>query len=359
MTEQIKIIDRYLGRCTLQGFFLVLFILVVLFSFMELLIQINDIGKGSFRLPDAFAYVALTTPKRMADLMPLAALLGSIAALGLLADHQELTAMQAAGVSVQRIAFSVLATSVLLMLATLFMAEFIAPPLDQSARIRRYQAIYGKTAVMAKLGFWVRHGMAFVHVGRSVGQGRAADLEVYELDEKGRLHRFIAAREAVIEGRSDWKLSGIHAKLFEEERVVVVPMDEYVLRDFLSPVQVSVLELPPETLSLSDLWGYIRSLDARGENSEAYALAFWQKACLPLTTSIMVLVSLTFVFGSTRIRNASQRIFAGMLTGVVFYLANQIFGHIGLIFDIPALVTTLAPVSAILILAIKLLRRAF
>jgi lipopolysaccharide export system permease protein len=72
-----------------------------------------------------------------------------------------------------------------------------------------------------------------------------------------------------------------------------------------------------------------------------------------------VLFSLTFIFGSTRIRNASQRIFVGMLVGVVFYLTNQILGHLGLILDLPPLLTTLAPVSVLLLVAIKLLRKAF
>ncbi|CAG0952946.1 partial Lipopolysaccharide export system permease protein LptG, partial [Gammaproteobacteria bacterium] len=108
-----------------------------------------------------------------------------------------------------------------------------------------------------------------------------------------------------------------------------------------------------------DLLSYIRSLEERAQNSKAYALAFWQKVCLPVTTGIMVLLSLTFIFGSTRTRNASQRIFLGMLTGVVFHLANQIFGHLGLILNIPPILTTLLPVGLVLIIALRLLRRAF
>ncbi len=359
MRDQIKIIDRYLGRSTIQGFLLVLFVLLVLFSFMELLIQINDVGKGNYQLPDAFVYVALTIPKRMTDLMPLAALLGSIVALGLLADHQELTALQAAGVSVQRIAFSVLGTSVALMLAAIIIAEFISPPLDQSARISRSRAIYGKPVMLSKEGFWVRHGQSFVRVGRTLSAERAANVEVYELDDAGRLHQFISAKNAVIEGQNNWRLADIEAKVFEGDTVVAAPLKEYWLRGFLTPSQVAVLELPADSLSLSDLWGYIRSLNQRRENSAAYTLAFWQKVCLPVTTSVMVLLSLTFIFGSTRIRNAAQRIFAGVFTGVVFYLINQILGHLSLIFNIPPLLTTLAPVAVVLVIALKLLRRAF
>jgi len=120
-----------------------------------------------------------------------------------------------------------------------------------------------------------------------------------------------------------------------------------------------VLELPPDSLSLSDLQGYIQVLQERKQNARSYALAFWQKICLPVTTGAMVLLSLTFIFGSTRKRNASQRIFFGMLVGVVFYLSNQIVGNLGLVFDLPPLFTTLAPVSVILVVALRLLRKAF
>ncbi|MDO8942493.1 MAG: LptF/LptG family permease, partial [Desulfobacterales bacterium] len=72
--DSVKIIDRYLGRNTIQGVLLVLSVLVVLFSLIELLVQLNDVGKGDFRVADAFGFVALTTPKRVVDLMPLAAL---------------------------------------------------------------------------------------------------------------------------------------------------------------------------------------------------------------------------------------------------------------------------------------------
>jgi lipopolysaccharide export system permease protein len=360
MSEPLKIIDRYLGRNTLQGFLLVLSLLVVIFSFLELLIQINDLGKGQYRLPDAFLYVALTIPKRCVDLMPVAALLGSIVALGLMADHQELTAMQAAGVSVQRIAFSVLGTSVVIMLSALIMAEFVAPPLDQSARFMRSRAIYDKPVIMQKEGFWVRHGQAFVHVGRSFSGGAgAADIEIYELDDSGRLRRFIAAKQASIQDGQDWLLTEIQAKVFDGPTVSEHPMDHYRLTSFLTAGQVFILQLPPDSLSLSDLWGFIRSLNQRSENSKAYALAFWQKVCLPATTGVMVLLSLTFIFGSTRIRNASQRIFIGMLVGVVFFLSNQIVGHLGQILDLPPLFTTLAPVSVILLVALRLLRKAF
>ncbi len=357
--EQVKVVDRYLGRSTLMGFLLVLSVLVVLFSLIEILVQLNDVGKGDFRIADAFIHVGLTLPKRAADLIPLAALLGSILALGLLADHQELTAMQAAGMSVQRIAVSVLATSVLIMMLVFLVSEFIAPPLEQEARFRRSKAIYGKEVMMTKTGFWARYGSMLVYVGRIQADRRAHDIEVYRLDPAGRLDQFLYAPLAEIEAGNDWRLPEALSRTFRGEAVTVERLADYRLPAFLSPGQVSVLQLPAESLSLSELWSYIRTLQERGQNVKSYALAFWQKIFLPATTGAMVLLSLSFVFGSTRMRSAGQRVFAGVVTAVAFQLSTQLIGHLGLLYDIPPLVTTLLPVAVILALALQLLRRSF
>ncbi|MCK5656506.1 MAG: LptF/LptG family permease, partial [Deltaproteobacteria bacterium] len=106
----MKTLDRYIGVSFIQGFLLVIFILVSLFSFLEFVVQLDDIGKGNYQLLDAFAYIGLTIPRRVLDMVPMAALLGSIIALGMLADKGELIVMRASGLSVQRICFSVLAT---------------------------------------------------------------------------------------------------------------------------------------------------------------------------------------------------------------------------------------------------------
>jgi lipopolysaccharide export system permease protein len=359
MSDPFSIIDRYLGRNTIQGFLLVLSLLAVLFSFFELLVQLDYVGKGTYRLPDAFTFVALTIPKRLSDLMPMAALLGGILALGLLADHQELTAMQAGGVSVQRISLAVLSTSILLMLGAVVVSEFIAPPLDQYARTQRFQTIYGNNIMLTRYGFWARHGRLFVHVGQAFAGGNACDVEVFEFDEKGLLTQFITAKQGLIQNGKDWILEDAETTVFDEEVITQKTVPEYRIEDFLSPSQVAVLELSPDSLSLSDLYTYIWVLERRGQGADRYALAFWQKICLPVTIGIMELLSLTFIFGSTRMRNAWQRMFAGMLAGSFIYLLNQIFGQLSLVLHLPPLLMTLLPSGAILLVALRLLRRAF
>jgi len=144
----MKTLDRYIGSRFIWGFLLVMLILVFLFSFLELVVQLDDVGKGNYQVLDCFLFVALTLPTRILDLVSLSALLGSILALGMLADRGELVAMRAAGLSVGRICVSVLAAGGLLMMLTGIVAEFVAPPLEQQARTRRSLAISGSPTML-------------------------------------------------------------------------------------------------------------------------------------------------------------------------------------------------------------------
>ena len=116
----MKKLDLYIGSSILWSLALVVTILVVIFSFLEFVSQLDDVGKGNYQLKDVLLFIGLTLPRRILDMMPISTLLGSIVALGLLADHGELLAMQAGGMSVRRICWSVFALGTLLILVGTF-----------------------------------------------------------------------------------------------------------------------------------------------------------------------------------------------------------------------------------------------
>jgi lipopolysaccharide export system permease protein len=336
--------------------------LVALFSFFELVAQLGDVGKGNYRVNDAFIFVGLTLPRRVLDLMPISTLLGSIVALGLMADHGELLAMQSGGMSVQRICGSVLAAGMLLILATGMLAEIVVPPLEQQARTLRSRALSRNPAdggiMLTKQGFWARRGLAFIHVNKMLYGGLAADLDIFECDEHGRLRSYMYAREAKIQANRQWVLKDIIQKTFSEQGITTRNSAALILDSFLSADQVNILEIPPDSLSSSDLLQYIGALRASGQNTDRYALALWRKASVPLTTGAMVLLSLPFIFGSIRRITAGKRIVVGALIAMALYFADQISMHLGIILNLNPLITALIPVVLITGVALWKLRRA-
>ncbi|MBI2015435.1 MAG: LptF/LptG family permease, partial [Candidatus Rokubacteria bacterium] len=78
-----------MGLSVARSYLLVLMILLTLFSVLALIEELEDLGKGRYRLGDIVAFIALTMPRRALDLSPVAALLGSVVALGGLASAGE------------------------------------------------------------------------------------------------------------------------------------------------------------------------------------------------------------------------------------------------------------------------------
>jgi len=355
---QMKTIDRYIGSSLLRSFGLVVIILVVLFSFLELLSQLNDVGKGNYLVEDVFLFIGLTLPRRMLDLMPISTLLGSVVALGLLADHGELLAMQAGGISVQRICWSMFASGTILIMFTALLADMVVPPLDQLARKKRAHAISGPDFTLTKQGFWSRRDSTYIHVGKTHSGGVATDLDIFEADEKGRLKTYTHAREANIHNNDQWVLKGITQKTFTDEGIKTTRMPKLMLESFLSSEQVGFLEIPADSLSSPDLYRYVEAMRENGQNTDRYALALWRKLSVPLSTGAMVLLSLTFVFGFTRRITAGKRIMMGSFVGIVFYSVDQVIVHLGLLLSLSPVIIAMTPVVLISGIALWKLRQA-
>lgn len=353
----MKKLDGYIGVNYAAGFLLVLAVLVSLFSIVELVTQLDDIGKEGFRIREALLYVLLTVPGRVGDLTPVSALLGGIVALGMMADRNELLAMEAAGLSVRRIGGAVLGTALLFALAAGLLGEWVAPPLEQRARALRIRGFADPGILLTKHGFWARRDNAFIHVGKVLHGGRATDIDLYEQDKHGRLGRFVHARAAEIHDDKTWLLRDIEEKTLRDGCVTTRDLPGLTLKSFLSTDQIAVLEHPPDSLSAFDLHHYIGALRNRGQNVDHYSLALWRKLVMPLTTCAMVLFSLPFVLGPPRVRTAGFRITVASVAGVAFYLGNEIAGYLGILLRLHPALTTMVPVAAVVVITFGLFRR--
>jgi lipopolysaccharide export system permease protein len=352
----VKRLDRYLIANLVAGFALIALVLLSLFSLLDFVRQLGDVGKGAYTVIDLFIFIALTLPRRLLQLLPFIGLLGSLLALGWLAGRNELMAMRTAGVSVRRIAASALAATGGLVLVGALIAQYIAPPLDQAAQTRRTLAISGPIALHTSHGFWSRDGRRFINV-RQVLHGRMpADIDIYHFGTKNRLLTYIHAARAEIGRNGTWLLQDVAEKTAHDNNLQTRHLRQRRWKSFLNARQIGVLVQPPDTLSLSDLYRYIQGLRGRQKASQ-YRLTFWALMAMPVTLCAMVLIALPFVFGSRREAGASARLTLGAMLGVAFYVVNQISAQAGLLFALNPVVIAFAPSVVLLIVALALLRR--
>jgi len=338
----VRILDRYLGKAVIGGTLLALLILLAVDLFFAFVNEVQDIGKGGYGLVDAFAYVGLTVPGRIHQLFPMAALLGSLMSLGVLASNSELVSMRAAGVSILRIARSVLQAGLILLVIAAAAGEWLAPWTQQLAEQRRTLAQSETITFRSQYGFWARDGRQFINIRQILPDGRLADVQVYELAADGRLEA--AMHAAFAEHAPDgWRLYDVQRGELGGERFEVIRAERLEWPSLLSPELLSVVTIDPEDLSARDLYRYARYMRNNGLDAGSYELAFWQRVFAPLAGLVMLFLSIPFVFGPLRSVSAGQRLLWGIMTGVAFFLLNQTMSHLGQVYGLPALASALAP----------------
>ena len=133
-------LDRYIGSSVFLAILAVLGIILGLASLFAFIDETGNIS-DSYTVMDVLSYVLLTAPRRMYDMLPMAALIGCLIGLGSLASNSELTIMRAAGVSIGRIVWSVMKPMLVVMVAGVLVGEYVAPATETMAQANRALAL--------------------------------------------------------------------------------------------------------------------------------------------------------------------------------------------------------------------------
>lgn len=351
-------IDRYIMQRFLLGVLPVLLLLLALFSFMALATELEAVGEGDFRLPDALMIIFLTTPKRIVDLLPVTALLGGLVGLGAMANQHELMAIRAAGLSKRRIALTISALAIMLGIGMTLLQFLVVPGFEREAAQLRGKSLLGTDRGSGNSSaFWTRNGSYMIRVNAVKFNRTLADVEIYSMDTDGGMKQMIQADSADYAGDDNWLLSGVTNSEIQPPLVHEVREDKLLWQNLLSDEQASIMMLPLEALAPHDLVHTISNLKHNGVNTQSYQIVLWQQISLLPGLLAMALLSLPFLFGSVRAVSASQRTMIGGLIGISFYLIQQLSGHMAGILGISPALVILTPSLILLAVAIAAIRR--
>lgn len=354
----MTIIQRYITKTILSSTALVLVVLLGLYTFMDFVTELDDLGKGQYQVSDILIYLALSMPKRIYELLPIAALLGSVIGLGNLASQSELVVMRAAGLSVEKISRAVIIVAGVLMVLALFVGELIRPPAEQKAREVQSMAQTGTVGSRAEHGFWTRDGYHFNHIGEILPEGGFSDISIYEFDSSNRMRVITKAETAKYDG-GNWILSDVVQSALNSEGVEINVVSYAKWTSKLNPGMVNIVIVPPEFIPIWGLVEYIDYLEANHQATNQYELAFWMKVIMPLSSAVMVFLAVPFIFGPLRSAPIGGRIVTGALIGVGFHLFNQSFQHIGLVFGVMPFLAAALPTLIFAAIGYYLLKKVY
>lgn len=352
----MQLLQRYIGKTVIVNIVLALIVLLVLVSLGSFVSELGDVGEGNYRTPDALIYVLMVIPRRTYEVFPIAVLLGSLIGLGGLASHSELTAMRAAGVSLQKIIFSALKAGLVMMGIIVIVGEVIAPSTEQYAETMRAAKLSNQITMQSEYGFWARDRNTFVNIRKILPGARLQDIYIYEFSDDRELK--VASYAAFAQYRDDrWLLNNIKQTHFTPQGVVSRRMELAAWESILDPNLLSVVVVRPTMLAAWGLFKYISFLHNNGQSAIPFEVAFWTKIVSPIMTLVMVFLSVPFVFGSLRSVGIGQRIFAGSLLGTGFFLLSKILGHMAVVYELNPLFSATFPAFVMLGLAFWLFRK--
>ena len=354
----MRILTRYLAREVTLATALVLVALAMLFGFFDLIHELGELGKGSYRLGNILAYVGLNMPGNIYNVFPVAALIGTLFALSRLASHSELTVMRVSGLSLAAIARALMVVGSGFVVLTLIFGEVITPVAERYAQEMKIRATESLIGQEFRSGVWVKDEGSFVNVKEVHLNGpdaRLVDVRIYEFDTASRLKSISLAKGGNYLGENRWRLEDVQQTLFSETSTTLKRLPEMIWKSVLKPDILSVLLVVPEQMSAVNLYAYIQHLRDNAQKSTRYEIAIWTKLVYPMAVLVMMLLAVPFSVTQPRGGGVGVRLFIGILIGLGFNLVNRLFSSLGQLNGLSPFVSAWMPTLLFLAVALVML----
>ena len=351
---KINTVDRYLIKETTTSILLIMGALLAMFAFFDLLQELESVGKGSYGIVKIVAFVLLSTPGHFYEIVPVAVLIGSLYSLGQLSRNSELIILRVSGMSILNIGMSLIRIGLVFAVITFVVGEMITPISEKTGQRMRIKAIDSVIAQDFRSGLWVKDGKNFVNVEQVLPDAQLVNIHIYEFDENFEMKAINQAKTGTYNGES-WDLTDLTQTNLAKTNVESTHLAQSEWKSLIRPELMSILLVVPEKMSAWNLYSYISHLNKSKQKTSRYDIALWAKIIYPLACLVMVILALPFGFLQQRSGGAVNKLFAGVLLGILYQVLNRVSLHLGLLNDWTALTSAVLPTFLFLMTGIFML----
>jgi lipopolysaccharide export system permease protein len=368
------IYERYLAKQIYAAFGFILFALVALFLFFDVLAELGSVDK-QYTLLLALGHVLLKAPSRIVEIIPIAGLIGSIYVFAMLASQSEFTILRIAGLDIRRGLVMLAKISLPIVAVTLLMSEWLGPMAESFSERLKMKALGSNFSSQFRSGVWVkdqlrnedgigsvRPGVRYINIGKIEADKQVRQIRMYEFDDAYRLLSIRIAESGRFSDAGSWELENVTETRFKETpgKTLLDPVysantaikPSMKLSSKVTPDILGVLLINPERMSIYSLGRFMSHLNENKQDAQRYAIAFWKKLIYPSIVFVMLALALPFAYLRARTGGIGIKIFGGIMLGMSFQLFNALFSNVGLLGAWPAYLTALAPPLAYFLLAL-------
>ncbi|CDZ76980.1 Lipopolysaccharide export system permease protein LptG [Legionella massiliensis] len=352
----MKLLDRYIAKTVFAAIGLVTLMLIGLQIFILFVNQLDDLGKADFNIVQAAFFVFLQVPYQVYLFFPMASLLGCLIGLGIMANNRELIVMRAAGMSIGQVTLAVLKVALILILFVTIIGETLIPKLSHYANDRKTLALSGGQTLRTNHGVWLRNRDDFIFISAIVPGNSLRFVYQFRFDETHHL-RFARVIHQIDYVNNLWMAHWTKETVFDKQKTEVRFIPDMVWDVSVRPKVLSVSTSEPDEMTLRELRRFLRAQKLSHQNAFNYQLAFWQRIIQPLTTVVMMILAIPFIFGPLRSSTMGSKLVAGATVGFGFHIMNKFFGPISLVFQWPPELAAVGPTLIFALLGLYLMRK--
>lgn len=328
----LKKIDYYL----LKNFFLALFVVIIAIGLTIIVINIveelRDFIDNKVPLISILEYYVYFGGWVVKSFMPMFVLLALLFSVSMLARKNEILAMKASGISLQRIVLPFLVITTLIAAGHFYYNEYIFPPANKKrleikefvierrsrSNIERINNVYRQ----------IRPGHFYTVSAFNVGRKEGVDFKMYQTDNN-KLQRIVTG-EKLIYDEHLWKVingverdfEGGRASSFIEFDTLIISDIEDVPEDFARWIG------KPEDMGYDELKGYIDLMKRIGGPYAREAVDLDFKISYPLASVIVVLICVPFATISKR-GSIAYSFATGALISLTYFILFKLLQSAG------------------------------
>ena len=313
-----------LGRMTVM-----LLLLIAIFLIAEAFDKARYLGHG-INGGMLVEYLLLKIPYMISEFMPVVVLLAVSIFLVELSRYQELVAMRAAGLGVNKVVVPLLFAAMIAAALNFAVGEWVTPTTNQ--RLDHIERVNIRHLPDVKKGVqWLRDGHRFFRL-QPLGNGRFG-LTMLKTDANGQWRERLQASVADYDG-SAWHLRNVSISRPRGKDMEMTHRSRMLLASEVGP---GTADPPrPRHMKLAQLARYANNLEQAGMAAEGFRFSLHRKISVPLSCLMMALLAVALCMNlGGRLGNASWGLVAAIGLGVGSYVLGTATQLLTMAHDLP------------------------
>jgi lipopolysaccharide export system permease protein len=290
------ILDLYMTKGFLRIFFSSLLIITALFMIVDLFDRAGAFFDAGAPLSTVIRYFVYKIPLSISRIIGFATLFSTLFSLSMLARTQEITAMRASGISIQRITLPLIILSFGICGATFFLNESLVPAFSHRAdtiykteiRNKKQQSLFGTQDI------WLRDDGSFINIDHfDTVTNTLEGVTIFVLNRDFSLRGFVEIPRGRWKGES-WELeNAVEWSFLPDGKMARQKTDARALITE-TPEDLKLLARDATEFTYFDLQKQIADMKAKGIDATAYEVDLQTKLALPFISPLMVLLAVPF-----------------------------------------------------------------